>query len=69
MALPAPPIARLPTLVLLPEVQLLIKAQATRYQEALGDLLSVKTVPNGHNVLWEAPAETTTALEEFLASA
>jgi NADPH:quinone reductase-like Zn-dependent oxidoreductase len=37
-----------------------------RYRGRLGNLLSVVTVPNGHNVLWEAPAETFAAVERFL---
>jgi hypothetical protein len=32
----------------------------------LGDLLTTVTVPNGHNVLWESPAETIEAIEQFL---
>ncbi len=69
MTLEAPPIAQLPTLLLLPELQLLSSTQKSRYEDALGDLLSVKAVPNGHNVFWESPAETIAALEEFLAPA
>ena len=67
MVLPAPPIARLPTLVVRPEVPLFDpSAQDCRYREALGDLLSEATVPNGHNVLWEAPEETINAIERFV---
>ncbi len=68
MVLPAPPVALLPTLVVRPEVPLFdASAQDARYREALGDLLTEATVPNGHNVLWEAPEETISALEGFLA--
>jgi pimeloyl-ACP methyl ester carboxylesterase len=69
MALEPPPIAQLPTLLLLPEVHLSSNEQTVRYQDALGELLTVRTVPHGHNVLWEAPAETIAVLEEFLAPA
>jgi hypothetical protein len=43
-------------------------AQAARYRDALGDLLTEVTVPNGHNVLWESPAETLSAVGRFLGS-
>jgi lipase len=70
MTLPAPPIAQLPTLVVRAAVPLVDGgAQESRYREALGDLLTVTTVPNGHNVLWESPLETTKAIEQFLGSA
>lgn len=69
MARPAPPIAKLPTLAVRPAVSLFGgEVQATRYREELGDLLNVATVPNGHNVLWESPVETTAAVEKFLSS-
>ena len=42
--------------------------QIARYEEELGDLLAVVRVPNGHNVLWESPAETIGAIEDFLAA-
>jgi pimeloyl-ACP methyl ester carboxylesterase len=68
VARPAPPIAKVPTLLIVAEVSL---SAATKrepaYTEALGDLLTVTTVPNGHNVLWEAAEETTVAVETFLA--
>jgi lipase len=68
MTLPSPPIAQLPTLMVSPETPLFDAApREIRYREALGDLLSEATVPNGHNVLWEAPEETISAIEEFLA--
>jgi lipase len=69
VTLPAPPVARLPTLVVRAAVPLYDgSAQEARYREALGDLLTVETVPNGHNVLWEAPNETFGAIERFLES-
>jgi lipase len=67
VALPAPPIAKIPTLVVRAEHPLVDgSAQERRYREELGDLLSLATVPNGHNVLWEAPVETLSAVERFL---
>ncbi len=70
MTLPAPPIAAVPTLVVRPQSPLFAgDAQRSRYSDALGDLLSETAVPNGHNVLWEAPAETIAAIEPFLAAA
>lgn len=70
MVLPVPPIAPLPTLVVRPEVPLFDpSAVDSGYREALGDLLTEAVVPNGHNVLWEAPEETISAIEEFLGGA
>jgi lipase len=67
MTLPDPEIAQVPTLLLQPEVRLYEAGGiAERYREELGDLLSAVTVPNGHNVLWEAPAETGEAVAGFL---
>jgi lipase len=67
MVLPAPPIAPLPTLLVRPQVPLFdATAQTSRYREALGELLSEVTVPNGHNVLWESPVETIRAIEGFV---
>lgn len=67
MVLPAPPIAPVPTLAVLPESPLFDGgAQVSRYREALGELLAEATVPNGHNVLWEAPERTIRAIESFL---
>jgi lipase len=69
VTLPAPPIAQLPTLVVRAVVPLYDgTAQELRYREALGDRLTVETVPNGHNVLWESPNETTESIERFLDS-
>jgi lipase len=68
MALPALPIARVPTLFVRPAVPLVDPSkQIGRYEEELGELLTVADVPNGHNVLWESPAETLAAVEGFLA--
>lgn len=70
MTLPPPPIARLPTLVLKAEVPLYdASAQLRRYEEDLGDLLTVVEAPGGHNVLWESPRETIGAVERFLGPA
>ncbi|MFP5388847.1 MAG: alpha/beta fold hydrolase, partial [Thermoleophilia bacterium] len=70
MVLPPPPIAPLTTLVVRAEVPLFDNAQQeSRYREALGDQLTVVTVPNGHNVLWEAPRETISAIEDFVGRA
>jgi lipase len=68
MSLPAPPIAELPTLIVRAEVPLFHPPEAleSRYAETLGDLLVTTTVPHGHNVLWESPAETIGAIERFL---
>ena len=67
MALPPPPIAQLPTLMVAAMAPLFDgREQIRRYRAALGPLLTVATVPNGHNVLWESPVETTGALESFL---
>jgi lipase len=65
----APGIARLPTLLVWAEASLADpELQTARYREALGDLLTAVTVPNGHNVLWESPEETIESIERFLAS-
>jgi lipase len=70
MTLPAPPIAKLPTLVVRAARPLFESPeQEARYGEALGELLTATTVPNGHNVLWESPEETAEAVERFLGSA
>jgi lipase len=68
LTLPPPPVAQAPTLLVRAEMPLFDPAkQVLRYAEALGDLLTSVTVPNGHNVLWESPAETLAAVEGFLA--
>lgn len=70
MTLPSPPIAPLPTLVVRPEVPLFDPSvQAARYEEALGDRLTTVVVPKGHNVLWESPEETISAIEDFVGAA
>ncbi len=70
LALPAPPIAELPTLLVQAIAPLFdARDQIGRYRKALGPLLTVATVPNGHNVLWESPAETIGAVESFLETA
>lgn len=70
MVLPAPPIARLPTLVIRPELPPFDNsAQASRYEAALGDQLTVVTVPNGHHVLWESPEQTISAIADFVGAA
>ena len=71
MALPAPPVARLPTLILRAAMPLFPSGGAleSHYREVLGELLTAMTVPNGHNVLWESPAETGEAIERFVGPA
>jgi pimeloyl-ACP methyl ester carboxylesterase len=69
MTVPLSGVAEVQTLALLAEVPLYdASAQVARYEAALGDLLTVVRVPNGHNVLWESPAETIGAVERFLAA-
>ncbi|HXS46314.1 MAG TPA: alpha/beta hydrolase, partial [Solirubrobacterales bacterium] len=70
MVLPPPPVARIPTLLVRAEVALYDgSAQARRYTEELGDLLTEVEVPNGHNVMWESPQETIGAIERYLGTA
>ncbi len=67
MTLPPPPIARVPTLIVAAEKPLFdASSQYRRYEDELGELLRKVEVPNGHNVLWESPAETIAAVERFL---
>jgi lipase len=67
MALPPPEVARLPTLLVGAEKPLFDPVeQKQHYRELLGDLFVTVSVPNGHNVLWESPAETIAAVEGFL---
>ncbi len=67
MTLPPPPIARVPTLLVIAGKPLFDSShQQRRYREELGDLLTRVEVPNGHNVLWESPRETIAAVERFL---
>jgi lipase len=68
--LPAPAIADIPTLIICAQASFLdIQDQEPRYREAIGDQLIWITVPNGHNVLWESPAETIEAVHQFLSMA
>jgi len=67
MTLPAPPVADCPTLLVIPETpRFQGSGLADRYREALGEKLSLARVPHGHNVLWESPKETISAVEGFL---
>jgi lipase len=67
MTLPMPPIARVPTLLVVAETPLYDGSRQQRqYAEELGDMLTKVVVPNGHNVLWESPQETIEAIERFL---
>jgi lipase len=69
VTLPAPPISRVPTLVVRAEVPLVDGSELERrYREALDGLLTTTTVPHGHNVLWESPVETINAIATFLAA-
>jgi lipase len=69
MTLPPPPIAQLPTLLVRPVASQVPGApQDRRYRSELGSLLTMKAVPNGHNLLWESPRESETAIAEFLAA-
>lgn len=68
MTLPPPPIARIPTLLIAAEHPLYDGSdQRRRYEEQLGELVTVVGVPNGHDVLWESPRETIASVESFLA--
>jgi lipase len=68
MTQPLTGLAEVPTLAVLAGVPLYDAGeQVARYEAALGDRLTVVRVPNGHNVLWESPAETIAAVEGFLA--
>ena len=68
MTRPAPPVARVPTLLVGVEVPLLqCPAPAPRYRDALGPLLTEATVPNGHNIPWESATEAAAAIRALLA--
>ena len=70
LATPAPPFAAVPTLVVLGASSYLpYDHLADQHRAAIGDLLELRTIPGGHTVLWDAPAETAKAVAEFLASA
>lgn len=67
--LPAPPVARVPTLLVRPEASAAYAGlQDARYRSELDSLLTLVRVPHGHNVLWESPQETLEAVEAFAAS-
>jgi lipase len=68
LTLPPPPVARVPTLLVRPVAATYDREQDLRYRQALGALLTMAAVPNGHNVLWESPLETTAAIVDFLAA-
>jgi lipase len=69
VTLPSPPIAPVPTLVVRPVASAIhSRPEDRRYRDALGSLLTMVAVPNGHNVLWESPLETAAAIAGFLAS-
>jgi lipase len=69
MVLPPPPVAQVPTLLIRPVTSATQgREQDLRYRRELGSLLKMVAVPNGHNVLWESPRETTAAIAEFLAA-
>ncbi|MEX2253700.1 MAG: alpha/beta hydrolase [Thermoleophilaceae bacterium] len=62
-----PPVAPLPTLIVRAESPLTAGSEDDRrYRNELGSRLTIVTVPHGHNVLWESPSETITAVEQFL---
>jgi lipase len=68
LALLPPEIAAVPTLLVRPVTSAIhSRADDRRYRDALGSLLTMAAVPNGHNVLWESPAETAAAIVSFLA--
>jgi lipase len=66
MTLPPPPVAAVRTLVVLAAASWHDPELERCYRERLGEMLTVAKVPNGHNVLWESPLETTGAIERFL---
>jgi lipase len=66
MTLPSPPVAICPTLIVRGVESQSWDGPLDRYEEALGDLLTVVDVPNGHNLLWEAPEQTLDAVERLL---
>jgi lipase len=69
MATPPPETARIPTLIVRgAKSWLFLDEQVDMYRAALGDLLEVVEVPGGHTVMWDALAETSEALEAFLAT-
>jgi lipase len=70
MASAPPPFTdvHIPTLLVLGEESYLPYGHLLdAHRDALGELLTVVTVPGGHTVLWDALEETATAITEFLA--
>jgi lipase len=65
MALPPPPVAPVPTLMVRAKPSVVSHGDEQRYRDELGAQLTVTTVPNGHNVLWESPTETIAAVAGF----
>lgn len=69
MAGPPPPVALVPTLLVLgAQSWLLLDDHLERLRDALGDLLQVVEVPGGHTVLWDAFPASAGAIEQFLRS-
>lgn len=66
MTLPPPPVAAVPTLVVRAAASVHDPELERRYSARLGEMLTMTMVPNGHNVLWESPLETTEAIARFL---
>jgi lipase len=70
VTVPPPPPLRVRTLLLYaPAFGLVRDDILAGYVDALGDLLTVVTVPGGHMVLWAAYEQTAAAIEEFLDAA
>jgi lipase len=68
MARPAPPIAPVPTLIVVGDESFVpTAAQVERYAAALGDDLSVRSLRAGHSLLWDAFDATADAVAAFLA--
>jgi pimeloyl-ACP methyl ester carboxylesterase len=66
MAEAPPPITRTPTLLLKAERPLAWSDQWSRsYRESLGAALYMVEVPGGHNVFWDAPSETYSAVRDL----
>jgi len=69
LARPAPPFARVPTLLVLGRDESVVgQRRRALYAEALGPLLETVLVPGGHTVLWDALDETAAAVRRFFAS-
>jgi lipase len=67
LASAAPDPARLSTLLLYaPAYGLVRDDHVARYEDALGDLVTVVTIRGGHMVYWDAYDETASAIAEFL---